>query len=186
MTCREALSYLDDYIDNDLDPALMAQVRRHLDDCVECQTELEASKRLRLLFKAGHPPEPRADYWPELSSLILAKTTENDSASIPKTESRPSPEDRRDLVRSSLALAASICILLGALYLGSQKAQQARQFNPLDAPVLVTASLGGLVGGSPNAILTKREYTNLVAGRMLIGFPGPLAKSMGLIDMLTF
>ncbi len=185
MTCREARQFLDDYLDNDLDSKLAPQLKDHLDRCENCRVEFEEKRTLKEVLSASRPPEPDAGYWPELSSLILAKTTDHEAAPAYPARPRTKPEDRRDFMRSSLALAASICILLGALYLGSQKAYQARQLNPPGAPVFVTANLEGLVGGTPDAILTKREFTNIVLGRMLIGSPGP-GKAMGLIDLLTF
>ena len=187
MTCRHALSLLDDFLDAELDPTLAAQVKTHLEDCESCRAEFDQSKRLKELLKSQTPPSPTAEYWPEASALILAKTV--DGYTAPSTQRAISPVsngDRRELFRSAMALAASICILLGALYLGTQHQNQAQRLNSPASPVLITASLEGMVGDGDRAVMTHKEYAGLVGGRFLIGLQGPLGRSMGIVDLLTF
>lgn len=41
LNCRKVLRYLNAYLDGEVRPALVAQIRRHLDDCRRCGLEVE-------------------------------------------------------------------------------------------------------------------------------------------------
>jgi len=43
--CHELASRLSDYLDHDVDPALCAEIERHLDDCPPCRDFLESLRR---------------------------------------------------------------------------------------------------------------------------------------------
>ena len=186
MTCRYALSLRDDYLDRELDPGLAAEIEAHLAVCPDCRREFAESHRLTELLKSHQPGLPAEDYWSETSDLILARTVDAPGANQPHRVPPRSGYDRRELIRSSLALAASICIFFLALYIGSHHQREAKRLNPPGAPVLITASLEGLVGDSETSIMTHREYASLVGGRFMVGTPGPLGKGFGLFDLLTF
>jgi predicted anti-sigma-YlaC factor YlaD len=187
MTCRHALALLDDYLDAELDPTIASQVNAHLDECRDCRAEFDEGKRLKELLRNQSPPSPADEYWPEVSSLILAKTVEAYSPPpSARRETDVSRDDRRELFRSAMTLAASICILFGALYLGTQHQSQAKRLNAPGSPVLITASLDGLVGDGDQAIMTHREYVSLIGGQFLIGAPGSLGRGIGIVELLTF
>jgi predicted anti-sigma-YlaC factor YlaD len=187
MTCRHALSLLDDYLDKELDPTLADQVKAHLEECRSCRVEFDESSRLKECLKLQIPPAPAEEYWPEVSALILAKTVDGHGyASRSRSVTEISRDDRRDLVRSVLTLAASICILFGALYLGTQHQNQAKRINAPGSPVLITASLEGLVGSGDRAVMTQKEYTSLLGSQFVLGAPGPLGRSLGVVSLLTF
>ncbi|MFZ1685728.1 MAG: zf-HC2 domain-containing protein [Candidatus Zixiibacteriota bacterium] len=187
MTCRHALSLLEDYMDSNLASPTAFEVKAHLDACPECRGEYEETLRLKELLKTPVTSTVADSYWSEVSSLIAAKTVEAD-ASLPARS--PSitqiSSDRRELFRSAMAFAASICILFTALYLGSLRNQQSSHFNNPHSTILVAATLREVVGDDDGAVITNREYATMMGSRFLMGMPGPLGRALGPLDLLTF
>jgi hypothetical protein len=187
MTCRHALSLLEDYMDSNLASSTALEVQEHLDACPECRGEYEETLRLKELLKTPAVSTVADAYWSEVSSLIAAKTVEAD-ASVPTRS--PSitqiSSDRRELFRSAMAFAASICILFTALYLGSLRNQQSSHFNHPNSSILVAATLRAVVGDDETAVITTKEYATLNGSRFLMGMPGPLGRALGPLDLLTF
>jgi anti-sigma factor RsiW len=104
MTCRHALSLLEDYMDNNLASSAASEVKAHLESCPECRGEYQETLRLKELLKTPAVSTVSDSYWSEVSSLIAAKTVEADttlpvrSPSITRISS-----DRRELFRSAMA-----------------------------------------------------------------------------------
>jgi hypothetical protein len=185
MTCRHALSLLDDYADASLDPALSGELKEHLAGCTECRHELDELLRLKEILKTPISGGPSEAYWSEVSALIAAKTIESEPAIRTYITPVRAKSEKRELARSAMAFAASICILFTALYLGSQRNQSSR-FNSPQSSILITASLQGVVGDQAESIITTREYASLVGCRFMMGTPGPLGRAIGPLDLLTF
>ena len=53
MNCQEIRDQLHPFLDGELDPALAREIERGLDECPECQAELEELRALRLMARAA-------------------------------------------------------------------------------------------------------------------------------------
>ena len=112
MNCRECFDYIDAYIDNELDVAATIQVKQHLRACVECQQLLEARKAVQALLG-----NPQVSF--EAPDSLLGKI----QSVLPVARSDVKQRSRSRFVipfpRFSvpLALAATIAIMLGLVYL---------------------------------------------------------------------
>lgn len=113
MTHRHALSLLEDLVDDELPADKLAELRRLIEDDPGLQRELARSRRLRELLGNIKTPDPGRQYWDETTSLILARTVEAERA---QSEAYT---ERFSLVRALFSVAASIAILITALYVGS-------------------------------------------------------------------
>lgn len=186
MTCHQALSLLEAYLDNELSPPQVVEMESHLAACPACTSELETSRALRELLKRTREgevmPEPAVAYWPESEALILAKTTDHEGRITPIRERSP---ETSTLMRSFMLFAASLVIMISALYLGSQRNEMSSSFSQADSPVLITASLSELVGSDQTAIVTKEEESRLVKGIFAIAGPGPIGRYTGMADLLS-
>lgn len=56
--CRELASRLSEYLDQEVDPAVCAEIEGHLDDCPPCRDFLESIRRTVHLVR--EVPEPAA------------------------------------------------------------------------------------------------------------------------------
>src|SRR5580704_14128952 len=112
MNCQECHDYIDAYIDNELDVAATIQVKQHLRACVECQQLLEARKAVQALLG-----NPQVSF--EAPDSLLGKI----QSVLPVARSDVKQRSRSRFVipfpRFSvpLALAATIAIMLGLVYL---------------------------------------------------------------------
>ncbi len=74
MNCEELISYLSDYIDNNLDEALRADAEEHLRTCQNCHIALDTTKKTILIYKElGGQPIPasqRSDLYERLKKAI--------------------------------------------------------------------------------------------------------------------
>ncbi len=190
MTCHQAVSLLDIYLDGELTPPSSVELERHLASCPACTIELESAKTLRELLKQSRetsaPPEPRPDYWTEAESLILARTVESSAAATERTTvtSLTNGQGAGPLVRSLMLFAASLVLMIGAIYVGSQRQQLARVTINEQSPVLVAASATGTFGEDNGLVLTKEEKNSLVRGMFALGAPGPVGRYTTIADLL--
>jgi len=57
--CKEMLGTLSDYIDGELDPALCAEIERHMVECGDCRIMLDTLRQTVILYRThGHQPVP--------------------------------------------------------------------------------------------------------------------------------
>lgn len=190
MTCHQAVSLLDIYLDGELTPPSSVELERHLASCPACTIELESAKKLRELLKQSRetaaPPEPRPDYWTETEALILARTIEASSAATERTTiTRVSGyQGTGALVRSLVLFAASLVLMIGAIYVGSQRQELARVTINENSPVLIAATAAGTLGEDNGLVLTKEEKNSLVRGMFALGAPGPVGRYTTIADLL--
>ena len=100
-------------VDDELPAEKLDEVRRMLEDNPELQQYVARSRRLKELLAQIVVPDPGRQYWDETTSLILARTVEAEAARVSVGS------ERFSLVRSLFSVAASIIILISALYIGS-------------------------------------------------------------------
>jgi anti-sigma factor RsiW len=109
MNCQECHTYIDAYIDNELDVAATIMVQQHLRDCLECQQLLEARKELGALL--GNPEVRFAvpdSLFGKIQSVLPVA-----SSSVKR------PSGRRVVIpwfSVPLAMAATIAVFLGLAF----------------------------------------------------------------------
>jgi hypothetical protein len=191
MTCHQAVPLLDDYLDGELSPQQVADLERHLAACPACRSELETVRSVRDLLKQSREeialPDPGVDYWNQSENLILAKTietssqTESDQLRITRIAGQSSTGT---LVRSMMLFAASLVLMISALYLGSQRQQFSTTIDRPNSPVLVAASASPSIGSDNGLILTLEEKNSLVRGMFALGAPGPIGRYTTIADLM--
>ncbi|MEA3297084.1 MAG: zf-HC2 domain-containing protein [candidate division Zixibacteria bacterium] len=171
MTCTQALSLLDEFVDGDLKPTRMDELRVHLDGCPECRSEYEDTKRLKELLKQRKVQDPGPDYWQETLQLILARTVETSQSD----EHHPMHNDqiatrRNAFIRALVSLAASLAILTSAILI-SQNQDRTTRAAKVRQPIILTSSLQQRLQPS-NRFVTNDEWNRLTRGMLLLGSPG--------------
>jgi predicted anti-sigma-YlaC factor YlaD len=82
MECDELLTYLSDYIDNDLDGELTREARQHLQTCHNCRVVLNSTEQLIILYREqGHqviPGKRRQRLFSELEAAFEKRTQPQD------------------------------------------------------------------------------------------------------------
>jgi anti-sigma factor RsiW len=77
MTCDELVSYLSDYIDQDLDDELTTAAQNHLATCQNCRVVLQTTRRVIQLGQAQYqvalPASRRARLYTRLRLAFLAR-----------------------------------------------------------------------------------------------------------------
>jgi len=57
--CKNLLGSLSEYVDGELDPALCAEIERHLAECEDCRIMVDTLRKTIILYRmAGHRPVP--------------------------------------------------------------------------------------------------------------------------------
>lgn len=57
--CRKHLDYLSDYIEDELDPELCAEIERHLAECGDCRIVVDTLRKTISLYRNyGHEDVP--------------------------------------------------------------------------------------------------------------------------------
>jgi anti-sigma factor RsiW len=77
MTCEELVSYLSDYLDQNLDEELTAAAQRHLATCQNCRVVVQTTRRVIQLgqaqYQIGLPPDRRDRLFMRLRQAFLAR-----------------------------------------------------------------------------------------------------------------
>jgi anti-sigma factor RsiW len=76
MDCAQARTYIDCYVDGELDPVISARIEQHLRDCAACQRAREQLNSLRSLIREGAPYHTAPDW---LSKQIRARVNRGQS-----------------------------------------------------------------------------------------------------------
>jgi anti-sigma factor RsiW len=184
MTCPEAQSLLEDYLDKELPETTATAVAEHLKECARCRSELEASQRINQLLKEIRSPEPDPDYWDEVQSLILARTVERDSPISVLSENERRNRARASLYQSLLAVAASLIIFFAALMAGSVEAPARAEAPDQSEGILTKASLVAMACEETDSEACQAEQARLERGMLLMGRPGLLGGSTELAGTL--
>ena len=75
MKCEDLLTYLSDYIDQDLDEELVAAAQEHLATCQNCRVVLDTTQRTIILFRQQNkqtiPAERKRPLFNKLQQAFL-------------------------------------------------------------------------------------------------------------------
>jgi anti-sigma factor RsiW len=78
MDCETLLTYLSDYIDNQLDEDLTAEAEEHLATCHNCSVVLDSTQKAILLYRQQGKREIPAERREKLYSQIAAAFAKRD------------------------------------------------------------------------------------------------------------
>ena len=82
MTCDELVSYLSDYLDQELDEDLTAAAQQHLATCQNCRVVVHTTQRVIQLGQAQYqmdiPPSRRERLFTRLRMAFLARERSGD------------------------------------------------------------------------------------------------------------
>lgn len=184
MTCRHALSLLEDFVDGELPDHDAEELRQHLATCSSCREEHDRSRQLRESLQSHITPEPPPGYWGETERLILARTIDGRDA-VADTGSSDRETTRRAFVRSVLSVAVSLAVLVSAVIIGSNRQGPVVEVSAQGGSMLVTAPLVGLTGSDDTVIMTRAEHTRLAVGVLLMGTPGLAGRFVAFPDLMT-
>ena len=153
MTCEQAFTRLDEYVDGDLDEAAFQEIELHLAGCAECRQQ---ERELRaLIADAGRLPReilPARDLWPEVAERLRG-------AEGARLVGRPGLARWRSPM--ALAAAASVLVALTAtLWLRGQQPRPAAGAPP--GTLIAVAS----VDPAADLLATEREYARATADLM--------------------
>ncbi|MBD3258430.1 hypothetical protein GF377_08350 [candidate division GN15 bacterium] len=183
MTCRHAQSLIEDLVDNELSEAKAAELRALLAEDPDCLREYQLSGRLKHLLAQGATsgtPDPGDEYFDELQRLIMARTVE----SAPFARQAVAPADRSraerasvrgSFIRSIITVAASLCVFVTAVFLGSTDPSRTaeREQTAAGSP---SPSIVHVVNADAALDLTSGDRDRIVAGTMLLGPPGLMGR----------
>ena len=185
MTCRDILSLLDDFMDNDLSAEQAAQVQSHLDECPGCRAEYNRTLQLKSLLQRDSFPEPPEEYWTEVSAIIQARTVD----SVPLIRERAVEErtsTHRGLYRSVAVFAAS-AVLLATTLLVSYNRHDRSALHKEPSTVYVTDRLSGQMNHPASDYLTPQDQTRISGGTLVVGAPSMVGRYSSLAGItLTY
>jgi anti-sigma factor RsiW len=129
MNCQECYDYIDAYIDNELDVASTILVKQHLRDCVTCQQLLEARKAVGALLDN---PQVRFETPDSLFEKIQS------ALPVAKSDAKQRSFSRFVVPWFSipLALAATIAVMLGLVFLNQRGTFDRSRSNALAQEVI--------------------------------------------------
>ncbi len=187
MTCQHARAQLEDYIDGELAPDQVDQLKRHLETCPDCRAEYEDGLHIKSILGNQAFPEPGPQYWAEVMPLIMARTVQSGEQDLERIAVGQGAEDQKlRFVRSAVLLAASIALMYTAISLGgSYKAQKETQAGS-PRPFFVASSVRGLTGSDNFAIVTPKEQAEMAQVTAVMGAPGILGRFTVLPGLLSF
>lgn len=70
MRCEEMLKALNDYVDGQIEPAICAELERHLADCNPCQVVVDNIRKTITLYKQGEVFEFPAELHDQLRRCL--------------------------------------------------------------------------------------------------------------------
>ena len=177
MTCQDALTLLEEYVDKELPTEKEALVKQHFNSCPRCREELDTALLLKELLEAQKSPDPGETYFQETTRIIKARTVETSDDNYAVTSLVDLRVSQRNaLLRSVVSVAASLVILFSALLIGSGQQERLAQIEASRPPVLYAASIEDMVGGDNAVYVTRDENTRMARGMMLLGAPGFLGR----------
>ena len=110
MKCQDVRNYLAEYLEGEALPEISEAVSSHLAECVDCQQELEKTRRFLQSFSAISEEELPFDFKARLHERL-----EHEAKTVKKK-----PVSRRTWFRTIAAAAACLVLLVGVISLGGR------------------------------------------------------------------
>ncbi|MGH9582401.1 MAG: anti-sigma factor family protein [Bryobacteraceae bacterium] len=73
LTCKQFLRDLNDYLDDSLDPAMRAELQRHVNECPNCWVVCDTTEKTLKVFKGMHPQPVPEDIQKRLMEALERK-----------------------------------------------------------------------------------------------------------------
>jgi anti-sigma factor RsiW len=154
MKCSEFISRVDEYLDDQLNPADLAVVKTHLADCAVCREEIEVVRDIR--GRASRLPssvEPPHDLWPQIAARLSQEKVVH-----------------RRFGRQFLIAAAAVFVLVGsvvtAYLVGRNQSTRVVSAPPgveMDSSQILLASFQEL--GVHDYVVTRNELLDALEAR---------------------
>jgi predicted anti-sigma-YlaC factor YlaD len=83
LTCEQLVTYLSDYIDNNLDEVLTEAAQKHLETCENCRVVLDSTQQMIFLYRQQGqaqqiPAERQERLYNQLLQVFLQPTVEDE------------------------------------------------------------------------------------------------------------
>lgn len=117
--CRESRELLADYIEGTLSERERERLRKHIEECSDCQTLLDAYRKGEEAWRKLEHPEPDEGYWPQLTDKIMSRVGGAQPAVRPAQAGRGWRESLRAWSSPPLAwgtVAAVVVVAVIGLY----------------------------------------------------------------------
>lgn len=178
MTCLEFRSLIDRYVDQELSAEEKNLTDEHVHNCRDCHEELASHRQLKSLLSGYQPSHVPSDgYWEESRQRIAAKTIlSSPGQGSNASRSAEKEGDYGQLSRSFLSLAASIALLLTALYFGSIHDRSAVVIRNNHVEFIVPADLADMITSTRDGELSLGEQRRIGLVSVLVGGPGMLGR----------
>ncbi len=127
MNCQEALDLLYDIIDKEASEIDVREVEKHLNECRDCMRKYRLVESMQSLICEKLKKDESASKIDQLKSKILNSLDQIDSGPPAKENPRPFR-----LSATILVVAASLIIVLGAMYWGNTLSDHQELYIPLE------------------------------------------------------
>lgn len=74
MNCKGVIRELSNYLDGELEPAVLQELERHLEQCEDCQLVVDQTKKTVEIFCDSEPVELPTDVRSRLHEALRRKT----------------------------------------------------------------------------------------------------------------
>ncbi len=143
-------SLLDDYLDDCLSPAAVAEVKHHLENCTECRKELDEKTRLlEMASSLSREISPDRDLWGDIAERISASTP---LATKPRVSSDDEHLSLHRFQRGLMTFALTACAVLTIVYVGYLRPHERTPH---------TSNTSALVAAEETATIIPSQLTSL-------------------------
>jgi anti-sigma factor RsiW len=132
VNCQIAQNNLSAYLDRELPGDAMIAVRRHVEQCDECQRELESIRRVKASLSALPVMEPSAQFAQRMTSLVSGGAT-------------PTPRLPFGVVLATSVAAAVLAVVVFNIFLsgGRGSIEEGSRFDAASDSALTEPDFGG-------------------------------------------
>lgn len=185
MDCKKVNKLLIRYLEGDLDEQFKSFIKRHLQECRQCEGEFLLLKQILETAKPEEAPSPSEDYWANYTTRLWQKIEHN----------TPSGKPARNWLRSlRWAVPAFVLAILSIICVNSFYKKESPVPSTTKAPAVqktiqpVIASSPMYIGGRSNLVVVQpmvpksSALINLANG--IYEFYNPAAETTEVLDSL--
>jgi mycothiol system anti-sigma-R factor len=133
MNCQEALNLLYDIIDKEASEVDEREVRKHFEQCRDCYEKFRLEESIHNFLREKVKGEDPGPAHQTLKQKIMGRLDDLDGAEEPESSGKSERTHRPfRLPAIALVAAASVVVLLGAAFLGTQLGSHESHFIPLE------------------------------------------------------
>lgn len=122
MNCNDFQDQLSAFLDGELKTPMVDEMQRHLAACQDCANVVAAQKRLSKMVGLAGSQRNSGLTWE-----MVARRLDDNQSSAPVTVAQPNAQSRRRMwVRSALALAAAVLLIVGLRFESQRNSENTR------------------------------------------------------------